>query len=226
MARSKVFDRARHVTTTTGTGTLTLGAAASGFATMAEAGIADGDTVTYLIENGNDFEIGRGIYTAAGTTLTRDTVLLSKISGTAGTSKINLSGTSNVSVVRSASDYDRGDLQFLCLAASDETTALTTGTNKATLPIPKAFRVTEVFAGLNTVSSSGAVTVDINEDGTTIISTKITIDANEKTSLTAATPPVISDANIAAGAEIGIDIDGAGTGAKGLKVWIIGYWEP
>lgn len=109
------------------------------------------------------------------------------------------------------------------IAASDETTTITTGTNKATFALPYAFTVTEVGASLNTVSSSGTPTIDINEGGTTILSTKITIDASEKTSVTAATPAVISDASLAAGAEIGIDIDTAGTGAKGLKVWLRGY---
>lgn len=109
------------------------------------------------------------------------------------------------------------------IAASDETTAITTGTNKATFSLPYAFTITSVYATLNTVSSSGAVTVDINEAGTTILSTKLTIDQSEKTSGTAATAAVISDASIAAYAEIGIDIDGAGTGAKGLKVFIVGY---
>lgn len=109
------------------------------------------------------------------------------------------------------------------IALSDETTSITTGTNKATYSLPYAFTVTSVYATLNTVSSSGVPTVDINEAGTTILSTKLTIDANEKTSATAATPPVISDAAIAANAEIGFDIDTAGTGAKGLKVFIQGY---
>lgn len=109
------------------------------------------------------------------------------------------------------------------IAASDETTALTTGTNKATFALPYAFTVTEVGASVNTVSSSGTPTIDINEAGTTILSTKITIDVSEKTSLTAAAAAVISDSSIAAGAEIGIDIDTAGTGTKGLKVWIRGY---
>lgn len=109
------------------------------------------------------------------------------------------------------------------IAASDETTTITTGTNKATFALPYAFTVTAVGASVNTVSSSGTPTIDINEAGVTILSTKITIDASEKTSLTAAVAAVISDASIAAGAEIGIDIDVAGTGAKGLKVWIRGY---
>lgn len=109
------------------------------------------------------------------------------------------------------------------IALSDEITAITTGTNKATMSLPYAFTVTSVYATLNTVSSSGTPTVDINEAGTTILSTKLTIDANEKTSATAASAAVISDSAIAANAEIGFDIDTAGTGAKGLKVFIQGY---
>ena len=109
------------------------------------------------------------------------------------------------------------------IALSDETTAITTGTNKATMSLPYAFTVTEVYATLNTVSSSGIPTVDINEAGVTILSTKLTIDASEKTSATAVAAAVISDAAIAANAEIGFDIDVAGTGAKGLKVFIRGY---
>lgn len=90
---AKFFNRAKVNSATTGTGTLTLGAAvSSAFCTFAEAGAADGDAVAYVIEDGNDFEIGVGTYTASGTTLSRTTVRLSKISGTSGTTKINCSG--------------------------------------------------------------------------------------------------------------------------------------
>ena len=104
-----------------------------------------------------------------------------------------------------------------------ETTTLTTGTAKRTFRMPYGFVLTAVRASLTTVSSSGTPTVDINEGGTSILSTKLTIDANEKTSTTAATAAVISDAALADDAEITIDIDAAGTGAKGLKVYLIGY---
>lgn len=107
-------------------------------------------------------------------------------------------------------------------AVGDEVTVLTTGTAKLTFRMPFAFTLTAVRASVNTVSSSGLVTVDINEAGVTILSTKLTIDANEKTSQTAATAAVISDANLADDAEITIDIDTAGTGATGLKVTLIG----
>lgn len=83
-------------TATTGTGTITLGSARAGHLTFAEAGVADADTVTYVIVDGADFELGTGTYTSSGTTLSRDTVAVSKISGVAGTSKINLSGSAGV----------------------------------------------------------------------------------------------------------------------------------
>jgi hypothetical protein len=103
-----------------------------------------------------------------------------------------------------------------------ETTTITTGTAKVTMRMPFAMILTAVRASLSTVSTSGIPTVDINEGGTTVLSTKLTIDANELTSTTAATAAVISDPNLADDAEITFDIDVAGTGAKGLKVWLIG----
>lgn len=112
----------------------------------------------------------------------------------------------------------------LSIACSDETTALTTGTAKVTFRMPCAVTLTAVRASITTVSSSGIVTVDINEAGATILSTKLTIDVGEKTSVTAAVPPVISDAALADDAEMTIDIDVAGTGATGLKVTLIGTW--
>ena len=110
------------------------------------------------------------------------------------------------------------------LAASDETTALTTGTAKVTFRMPYAMTVTAVRASLTTAQASGSIfTVDINEGGTSILSTKLTIDNTEKTSTTAATPAVISDSALADDAEITIDIDQIGNGtATGLKITIIG----
>lgn len=113
--------------------------------------------------------------------------------------------------------------EHIQIAVGDETTAITTGTSKVTFRMPYAFTILEVRASLNTASSSGIPTVDINEGGTSILSTKLTIDANEKTSTTAATAAVISDSTLADDAEMTIDIDVAGTGAKGLKVVLIGY---
>jgi len=112
----------------------------------------------------------------------------------------------------------------LVVAASDETTALTTGTAKVTFRMPHAMTLTGVRASLSTAQASGSIfTVDINEGGTSVLSTKLTIDNTEKTSTTAATAAVISDSALADDAEITIDIDQIGDGtAKGLKVVLIG----
>lgn len=121
-------------------------------------------------------------------------------------------------------DHRHDDLVELLVACSDETTNLTTGTAKVTFRMPYAMVVTEVRASLSTAQTSGSIlTVDINEGGASILSTKLTIDNTEKTSTTAATAAVISDANLADDAEITIDVDQVGTaGAKGLKVLLKG----
>lgn len=93
---AKFYDRAWVSTTTLGTGTVTLGTAVTGYFTFAEAGVANADVVSYVIEDGDDFEYGIGTYTSAGTTLTRTTVTGSKIAGVAGTTKITLSGNARV----------------------------------------------------------------------------------------------------------------------------------
>ena len=112
----------------------------------------------------------------------------------------------------------------LGFAASDETTALTTGTAKITFRMPHAMTLTAVRANVATAPAGSVLTVDINEGGTTILSTKLTIDAGEKTSTTAATAAVISDTALADDAEITVDIDaiGSSTAGAGLKIWLIG----
>lgn len=112
----------------------------------------------------------------------------------------------------------------MTIAVSDETTNLSTGTSKVTFRMPRAVTLTEVRASVNTAPTGSVLTVDINKNGSTILSTKLTIDAGEKTSTTAASPAVISDANLTDDAEMTIDIDGVGstTPGKGLKVALIG----
>lgn len=117
--------------------------------------------------------------------------------------------------------------KYIQLACSDETTALSAGTGKMTFRMPHALTVSAVRASLTTAQATdgagGIFTVDINDGGTTILSTKLTIDNTEKTSTTAATPAVISDSALADDAEITVDIDQIGDGtAKGLKITLIG----
>jgi hypothetical protein len=74
-----VKDRVKETTTTTGTGTITLAGAVSGF--QAFSVIGDGNETFYTIAGGGEFEVGIGTYTSSGTTLSRDTVLDSSNSG-------------------------------------------------------------------------------------------------------------------------------------------------
>ena len=115
------------------------------------------------------------------------------------------------------------DTFAMVIAMSDETTNLTTGAAKVTLRAPFAMTITGVRANVNTAPVGSTIIVDINEAGTTIMATnKLSIDASEKTSVTAATAAGITDASIADDAEITLDIDqiGSSTAGKGLKVTI------
>lgn len=111
-----------------------------------------------------------------------------------------------------------------CWAISDyNTTTIIAATGLATEYLSGAFTVTGVRAYTRT-APTGLMTIDINEAGTSIMTTtKLTIDANEKSSGTAATAPVITDTAIAANAEITVDVDST-TGGKGGVVCMAGYY--
>ena len=96
----KLVNRARMTTATTGTGTITLGSAVSGYADFATAGVANADVVSYCIEDGTSWELGTGTYTSAGTTLTRTVTL----SSAGGTTALTLSGSAQVFVTALAAD--------------------------------------------------------------------------------------------------------------------------
>lgn len=88
-----------------------------------------------------------------------------------------------------------------------------------------AFDVTllEAQAYLTIKAATGTFTVDVNRNGVSILSTKITIDANEESSLTAAIQPAFSATNLTKGDIITVDVDNAANGlASGLIVTLIG----
>jgi hypothetical protein len=110
--------------------------------------------------------------------------------------------------------------EWLWVACSDEPTALTTGAAKITFRMPFAATLLSVRASVTTAPAGANLVVDVNEGGVSVLSTKLSIDATEKTSTTAATPAVISDSALADDAEMTIDIDqvGSSTAGSGLKV--------
>lgn len=121
------------------------------------------------------------------------------------------------------SDYGK---RVVTIMVSDPNgSAITTGDGKAYWRVPavmNGYNLVAVAAHVTTASSSGTPTIQINNvtQGADMLSTRITIDANEKDSSTAAAAAVIDASNddVATGDEIRIDIDTAGTGTKGLMV--------
>ena len=88
--------------------------------------------------------------------------------------------------------------------------------------IIEGMTVLDVGAYVDTAGSGSVTTIDIQEGGSTILSTKITIDAGGKSSKTATTPPVVSDTTLAANGILTINVDGiaSGTAADGLTIWL------
>ena len=117
--------------------------------------------------------------------------------------------------------------EHILIACSDESTSLTASVRKVRFRMPYAFTLTEVRASVNDAPTGAILTVDINEDGATILTTKLTIDIGENTSTTAATAAVIGGAGpaLADDAEISVDVDQIGStiAGAGLKVTLIGY---
>ena len=119
--------------------------------------------------------------------------------------------------------------EHIGIALGDESTVLSAASTTVpvvTLHTPYGFTLTDVKVGC-TVAPTGAslLTIDVHEAGTTVLSTKVTVDATEKTSGTAATAPVISDSALAEDSLIEIFVDQLDTDnvAAGVKVYLIGY---
>ena len=116
-------------------------------------------------------------------------------------------------------------LEDFVIACSDESTALITGASAVTFRVPFGMYLNSIRASVNTAPIGSAIVVDVKQTGSSIFSTKLSIDANEETSTTAATPAVISNPNLTDDAKVVVSIDqvGSATPGKGLKLTFKGY---
>lgn len=114
----KLVNRAKVTTPTIGTGPLTLGPAVAGFQSFAAAGVVDGDTLRYALEEGDAWEIGTGRYAAAGPSLTR-----TPSESSANGSTIALTGSAAVFVTATAAEfaktYDGGSASAVFLPTQE-----------------------------------------------------------------------------------------------------------
>ena len=152
-----LVDRVQETTTTTGTGTVTLLGAVTGFQSFAAVG--NGNTTYYNISGGTEWEVGIGTYTSSGTTLSRTTVLSSSNSG----SLVNFSaGTKNVFVTypaeRSINLDDTGNLAQ----------AVTAGLGTGRLPVEQFYRLNSTLAGANVNTVQSILGVGVTLVGSTV----------------------------------------------------------
>lgn len=179
-------------------------------------------SITVFSDNAVISIAGDATFTSTSNTVFADNAVITNGGDTTYSSTANITFQSGSTTTFAAGSTQTGLTQWLQFALGDQTSVITTGT-KLTTRFP-ACTILAVRASLQTASSSGLPTINILESGVTILSTKITIDANELTSTTAVTPPVVSDAAIADDAEMTFAIDVAGTGAKGPIVSIKVRW--
>jgi hypothetical protein len=161
---TKLVNRAKMSTATTGTGTITLGTAETGYQSFADAGVADGDVVRYVIEDGSDWEIGTGTYTASGTTLSR-TVAESSNADAA----LNLTGSAVVYVSATDADFREETVGDITSSTLD----LSTGNVFSDAP---SANVTYVFSNPPASGTAYGFTLKVTPSGTYTVTWPASVD--------------------------------------------------
>ena len=136
-----------------------------------------------------------------------------------------LTGNYNSVFSTVSTNSSRWVLEDFIVACSDEATNLTTSISAVTFRVPYAMFLNSIRASVNDAPVGSTIIVDVKQTGTSIFSTKLSIDANEETSTTAATPAVISNPNLTDDAKVIVSIDqvGSSTAGRGLKLTFKGY---
>ena len=132
---------------------------------------------------------------------------------------------SNIDTVESSITALEAVSVVLTYHTGSETDALAIDSGYIHFRAPFAFTLTEVRASVATMPTGNKLIFDLNEGGSSVLSTKLSIDNSETTSEDASTPYVISDSSIADDALMTFDIDQVGTTTpgNGVRFTIIGH---
>tara|TARA_R100001129_G_scaffold185351_1_gene173271 strand:+ start:429 stop:1379 length:951 start_codon:yes stop_codon:yes gene_type:complete len=195
-----IKDRVKETTTTTGTGAISLGGAATNFVTFSSV-LSDADTTYYaIVDTSNSaFEVGLGTYASSGNTITRTTVLASSNSGSA----VNLqAGTKSIFCAFPADKavYEESDGSVLIENLELNANAIkSTDTNGNIQLFPNGTGFTELYG--NTNSGTIRFNCENNSHGVTVqgpahsASATYTVKLPDTLGLTQASGIVTSDAN-------------------------------
>tara|TARA_R110000782_G_scaffold113440_2_gene203479 strand:- start:953 stop:2995 length:2043 start_codon:yes stop_codon:yes gene_type:complete len=207
-----LVNRAKVATATTGTGTITLGAAESGYQTFAAAGLVNTNVVHYVIEDGTAWEIGSGTYTASGTTLSR--VLEESSTG----ALLSLTGAAVVFVAATAADiptfYAENYTGATALATATGSNAVAIGPNA----VASGYQAFAAFGG----NASGVTSLALTNSHATGISS-VAIGVNAHASGEQAVALTNSYAPGASSFAAAISNSGTLYGAQGANSIAMGY---
>ena len=161
-------NRAKMSTSTTGTGTISLGSATTGFQTFDNAGITNGQSVQYAIDDGSNFEIGAGTYTSSGTTLSRGATESSN-----SNNAINLSGTAVVYITAVKAQFD----EKLDKSGGAMTGAITTNSTFDGRDVAADGVTADAALPKSGGAMTGAITTNSTFDGRDVAADGVTADA-------------------------------------------------